>query len=71
MSVRGVGYQVNKFEQVSSDDHDISLAGVLRTSGGDTPYHVTYPMMHMMLPTPPRQTATREDITSPNYCCGR
>ena len=30
----GVGYQVSKFKQVSSDDHDMSLAGVLGTSGG-------------------------------------
>ena len=28
MSVLGVGPQVNKFEQVSSDDHQMSVAGV-------------------------------------------
>ena len=35
---------------------------------GGTPYHVTYPMMHVMLPTlppPPTQTDACENITFP------
>ena len=62
---------MNKFEQVSSDDHQLSLAGsgVPRSevqgrspglmsgggavsSGEGVSYHVTYPMMHLMLPLP-------------------
>ena len=50
----GVGPQVNKFEQVSSDDHQISVAGKDGSrspgmmSGEGVPFHGTYPMMHMM-----------------------
>ena len=46
-------YQVNKFEQVSSDDHQMSVTG-----GGSpglmfgVPYHVSYPMMHVIIPPP-------------------
>ena len=61
--------QMNRFEQVSSDHHQMSLAGgstglmpreqsdVLGgtrpdLSWGWVPYHVTFPMMHLMLPPP-------------------
>ena len=51
----GIGPQMNKFEQVSSDHHQMSLAGgagvgpqVLKAGGGGVPYHVTYPMMDLM-----------------------
>ena len=62
MSLRlvwGVGPQINKFEKVSSDHHQMSLAGEEGRSPwvwclGEmwVPYHVTYPMMHLMLTTP-------------------
>ena len=57
-----VGPQVNKFEQVFSDDHQMSVAGgggsssgLMLGEGGRSPglmfrrvsYHVTYPMMHV------------------------
>ena len=56
---------MNKFEQISSDDQQMSHAGgrvcpeesgMSRGVGcpGDTSYHETYPMMHVMLPIPPR-----------------
>ena len=60
-----VGPKVNKFEQISSDDHQMSLAGgkylqevdiyihgvgrYVQTGG--SPDHVAFPMMHVMLPT--------------------
>ena len=50
--VGAVGPEVNKFEQVSSYDYAMSLAGGM-SAGGGSPYHVTYPMMHGMLPTSP------------------
>ena len=51
--VGAVGPEVNKFEQVSSDDsRDVTSWGYV--GGGGSPYHVTYPMMHDgMLPTSP------------------
>ena len=60
----GVPY-LNKFEQVSSDHHQMSLAGgprydvqgrgrgTLPDMSWGIPYHVTYPMIHLMLPTTP------------------
>ena len=36
---------MNKFEQATCNDHQMSLAG-------GRPYHVTYAMMHVMLPIP-------------------
>ena len=90
-----VGPQVHKFEQVSSDDHQMSVAGggygqgqgvglSRRWWGGvgwvypeevgwrlvcperGTSYHATYPMTHMMLPTPSLgQTHNCENITFP------
>ena len=45
--VMGVGYQLNKFEQVSNDDHQMSLArgkGILpqwREVGGSRVSHLT------------------------------
>ena len=52
-----VGPQVNKFEEVCSDDHQMSVAGgeggIQVPCLGGTPYHVTYPMIHVMLPTCP------------------
>ena len=58
----GVGPQVNEFEQVSSDDHQMSAVGgrleglILLGVGGRSPGlmseggYPTYPMMHLMLP---------------------
>ena len=50
--LRGVGPQVNKNEQISSDHHKLSIAeGVCAKSdigGGGVCYHVTYAMMQMM-----------------------
>ena len=76
-SLHALPYQ-NKFEQVSSDHHQMSLAGRSPQVSspewgtppdllGEVPYHVTYPMIHLMLPTPPpdRQTHTCENITFP------
>ena len=48
------GPQMNKFEQVSCDHHQISLAERVwcpEGRGAGVP-HLTYPMMHLMLPTP-------------------
>ena len=72
----GVGPQMNKFEQGSSDDHQISVAGE-RVCPGGYPYHVNYPMMHMMLlptaPPPPNRMTDRPVKTLPsrNFVCGR
>ena len=66
LDVSGGGPQVNKFEQVSSDDQQMSLAGwVGYVGGGSTPYYVTYPMMHVMSSTPwtEWQTNAGENIT--------
>ena len=64
MGVGWVGPEVNKFEQVSRDDYQMSLAwdryvqrGWVYSVGwecleGGSPNHVTHPMMHVMLPTP-------------------
>ena len=43
----GAGPQVNKFKQVSSDDHQMPLTedGYVR----GYPYHVTFPIIHVML----------------------
>ena len=62
----GEVFQVNKIEKGSSDQHQISLAG------GGVPYHVTYPVMHLILAiTPPmdRQTPP-ETLPSRNFVCG-
>ena len=66
---------MTKFEQVSTDDHQMSLAagigyGQVERVGyvGGIPYHVTYPMMDGMLPTPPPWTDKvifNENITFP------
>ena len=57
-------YQVNKFEQVSSDDHQMPVAG--GESPGlmfGIPYHVSYPMMHVIISPPPHeQTYACENI---------
>ena len=72
---------MNKLEQVSTDDHQMSLAGwvgeyfqrdwVSRVY----PYHATYPMMHVMLPTntpPPVDGYTPvKTLPSRGYSCGR
>ena len=60
LPVQRVDPQVNKVEQVSSDDHQMSVEGgrvvqevcqgMCMFRGGG--YHVTYPMIHLMLPTP-------------------
>ena len=61
---------MNKLEQVSSDDHQMSVAGVSRyprSHVGGVPYNVTYSIMHVMLPIslPCEQTDARESITFP------
>ena len=38
---------------------------------GGYPYHVTYPMMHLMLPTPHGHIDTCENITLHNFICRR
>ena len=75
-----VGNQLNNFEQASNDPHQMSLEegrslGLTsrRRGGGrsDVPYPVAYPMMHLMLPTPPpdRQTPVKT-LPSRNFVCG-
>ena len=48
---------------------------VVICQGGGIPYHVTYPMIHMMLPTSPQPHVDRQmpvkAIPFHNYCCGR
>ena len=58
----GVGPQVNKFEQFSSDDHQMSLAG-----GGGAPYRVTISSFHDACDVtyPSGQTHACENITFP------
>ena len=51
-----IGPHVNKFEQISSDNHHMSLGGVGVSRGGGTPYHVTYPIMHVISSIPRDQT---------------
>ena len=47
----GRGPQMNKVEQISSGHHQMSLAGPqVWCLGGGVSYHVTYPMMHLILP---------------------
>ena len=53
---RGVGPHVNKFKQASNDDHQMSVVGVAYSrshvwGGEGRSTYMTYPMMHMMLPT--------------------
>ena len=47
-----LGPQVNKFEQVYNDDHQMSVAGGGVGPRSDihraVPYHVSYPMMRVM-----------------------
>ena len=79
---------MNKFEQVSSDDNLMLPAGggyvqegvgMSRgeggyvQGGGGYPYHVIYPLMHVMLPNTPRPQRHMPVKTLPsrNYCCGR
>ena len=55
--------QMNNFEQVSNDHLQMSLAGRRGRSPGlmfkRVPYRVPYPMMHLILSTPPPWTDTR------------
>ena len=56
---------MNKFEQVSSDDHQMSLAGTFPRSDlqmGVTPCNVTYSMNHVIVPTHPPPTKGMTDI---------
>ena len=68
-----VGPQMNKFEQVSSGHHQMSLVGG-RSSGlmsGGVSYHVTYSVMHLMLPTPcPHGHTSVKTLPSSNFVCG-
>ena len=60
--------QLNKFEQVSFVGHQMSVtgAGPRLDVGGVVPYHVTYPMRHLVLTlTPCGQTDACENINSP------
>ena len=74
----GSGSQINKFEQVSSDLHQMSLAGGrgrspgMMSMGEGVLYHITYPTMHLMLPTPsPRgQTDACKTLHSRNSFAG-
>ena len=71
------GPQMIKFEQVSSDHHQMLIAwgfpglmfgeeGVPYLTFPGVPCRVTYPMMHLMLPTPsPTPLNRRENITFP------
>ena len=64
-----VGPQMTKSEQFSSDLHWMSVAGevgphVWCLGERGCPYNVTYPMMYLMLPTPPcERTGACENIT--------
>ena len=54
----GMGPIVNKFEQISSVCHQMSVArgrspGLMPREKQGVTYQVTYPMMHLMLPNPP------------------
>ena len=56
----------------SFDDHQMSLEGKYGMSGGGgrmsrggTPYHVTYPIMHVMLQTTLRSTHTKQQRQRP------
>ena len=63
--------QMNNFEHVSNDHLQMSLAGRRSRSPGlmfqRVPYHVPYPMMHLILCTPLHrgQTHACENITFP------
>ena len=66
--------QVNKFEQVSSNDYQMSVAMGGYPRGGypkshvlgrDVHYHMSYPMMHVMLPPLCGQTDICKNITFP------
>ena len=69
--------QMNKFVQVSSDDHQMLLAGgrSLGLMSGGILYHVTYLMVYLLLPYPhphpPGQNDWRrgacENITFPYF----
>ena len=82
----GGGPQMNKFEQVSSDHHQMSLGrgrspglmsrgrGGLRggrspglISGEEGTYHVTYPMMYLMLRHLPRGQTPVKTLPSPKF----
>ena len=61
----GVGPQMNKFEQVSSVDHQMSVAGEVgpQVWCQGVGLQVTYPMMHVMYLSPCGQADTCENIT--------
>ena len=80
---------MNKFEEDASDHHQMLLVCVCGGGvpglvdvcvwgwvggGGNLPCHVAYPMMHLMLPTPPpppnRQTPVKT-LSTRNFVCGR
>ena len=70
----GIGPIVNKFEQISSVCHQMSVArgrspGLMPREKQGVTYQVTYPMMHLMLPNPPpiKQRDTRENSTFPQF----
>ena len=62
----GVVPQVNKFEQVSNDDHQMLVVGEGMVPRSYEWYYVTYPMMHVMyLPHSPSHPDARGNITFP------
>ena len=75
----GLGPQVNKFEQVSSNDYQMLVAegGYPRggipgpmSGGKGVHYHVSYPIMHVMLPPPVNRHTSVKTLPFRN-CCGR
>ena len=74
----GVGPQVNKFEPVSSDNHQMSVADWSRYSslmsrGGEgVPDYLIYPVMHVMylsLPGTEQQMPVKA-LPFRNFVCG-
>ena len=71
------GLPVNKFERVSSVGHQILVAGGVghRSEVHGVPYHVAYPMMHLMLPMPSprveRQTPVKTLHPATSFASGK
>ena len=82
-TVEGVGPQVNKFVSskvvfavprfhVQGGGEGVGHPGSM---SGRVPHHVTYPMMHLMLTTPPLTPVNRlmpvKTLPFPYFICGR
>ena len=68
-----VGPIVNKFEQIYSVCHQISVArgrspGLMPREKHGVTYHVTYPMMHLMLPNPPIEQRRFQAVKRKGKC---